>query len=150
CLFSAWIFVRRGFNIIQGCNPPDTIVFVALPFTLLGVRYIFDHHDLMPELYLAKGGKTGVLFNLLCWLETVTFRFSDVVMSTNTSYADIALLRGGVYANNIFVVRNGPDLSTFRLVSPDPALKFGKTYLIGYVGTIAAQEGLDILINVAE
>lgn len=149
-IFAAWIYLRRGFNIIQGCNPPDTIVVVALPFKIFGVRYIFDHHDLTPELYLAKYRKTGLLFTLLCWLEALTFRFSNVVMSTNASYANVALNRGRVNARDIFVVRNGPYLSTFRLVDPDAALKFGKKYLVGYVGTIAVQEGLDILIEVAE
>lgn len=149
-LFALWIYFRHGFDIIQGCNPPDTIVLVALPFKLMRVPYIFDHHDLSPELYEAKYGKRGGLYKLLCWFEALTFRSSDVVMSTNSSYAEIAVRRGQVPAEDVFVVRNGPDLKTFRPLAPDPALKYGKKYLIGYVGTMAEQEGLDILLRVAE
>ena len=83
-------------------------------------------------------------------LEKLTFRFSDVVMSTNNSYKDIALTRGGIAAADVFVVRNGPDLNTFRAVPPIPALKAGRKYLVGYVGTMSVQEGMDILLGVAE
>lgn len=54
CLYSWWIFLTRGFHVIQGCNPPDNIFMVALPFKLFGVKYIFDHHDANPELYHSK------------------------------------------------------------------------------------------------
>jgi len=149
-LFSWWIFFRRGFSVIQGCNPPDNIVVVALPFKLLGVKYIFDHHDVTPELYLSKYEKEDALYKVQLWLERLTFRFSDVVMSTNDSYREIAITRGGRAPEEVFVVRNGPDLRMFKPVSPDPLLKFGKKYLVGYVGVMSSQEGLDILLEVAE
>jgi len=148
-LYSWWIYCRHGFQVIQGCNPPDDIFLVALPFKLLGVKYIFDHHDVNPELYYAKYEKKGIVYKLLRWLETVTFRFSDVVMSTNNSYRDIALTRGGVHPDDVFVVRNGPDLKSFRPVPPNPLRKHGKRYLVGYVGAMDAQEGLETLIDVA-
>ena len=148
-LYAFWIYLRRGFDIIQGCNPPDTIFLVALPYKLFGVRYIFDHHDVNPELYHSKFGKKGLAYKLLAWFEAQTFRFSDVVMSTNQSYAEIAVGRGGVDPSNVFIVRNGPDLETFRPVPADKALKYGKQYLVGYVGTMSIQEGLEILIEAA-
>jgi len=148
-LYAWWIYLRRGFQVIEGCNPPDTIFLIALPFKLLGVKYIFDHHDASPELYLAKYGKKGVLYRSLVWLEKLTYRFSDVVMATNSSYRDLAITRGGVDPNHVFIVRNGPDLQTFKAVRPNPALKCGKLYLIGYVGVMNVQEGLDILLDVA-
>ena len=70
----------------RACNPPDDIFLVALPFKLFGVKYIFDHHDVNPELYLSKYGKKDMLYKIQVWLEKMTFRCSDVVMSTNCSY----------------------------------------------------------------
>jgi glycosyltransferase involved in cell wall biosynthesis len=148
-LYAWWIYLRRGFHIIQGCNPPDDIFLVALPFKLLGVKYIFDHHDANPELYLSKYEKKGMLYKIQVWLEKMTYRFSDVVMATNRSYRDLAVTRGGVASEDVFIVRNGPDLETFKAVPPNPALKYGKPYLVGYVGNMSLQEGLDILLDVA-
>jgi glycosyltransferase involved in cell wall biosynthesis len=148
-IFSWWIFLRRGFHVIQGCNPPDDIFLVALLFKVFGVKYIFDHHDANPELYLAKYEKKTLLYKIQVLLEKLTYRFSDIVMATNGSYRDLALTRGSMKAEDVFVVRNGPDLDTFKAVPSDPATKFGKPYLVGYVGNIGAQEGLDILLDVA-
>ena len=148
-LYTWWIYLRRGFEVIQGCNPPDDIFLVALPFKLFGVKYIFDHHDANPELYLTKYGKKGTLYKVQVWLEKWTFRFSEIAMATNRSYADLAVNRGGLDPKDVFVVRNGPDLRTFKAVAPIPALKHGKSFLVGYVGTMSVQEGLDILLDVA-
>jgi glycosyltransferase involved in cell wall biosynthesis len=148
-LYSWWIYFRHGFHVIQGCNPPDTIFLVALPFKLLGVKYIFDHHDVNPELYFSKYGKQGFLYKLLVWFEKLTFRFSDVVMSTNRSYGDLAVARGGLDPTDLFIVRNGPDSKTFKAAPPKLALKHDKPFLVGYVGTMSIQEGLDILLDVA-
>jgi glycosyltransferase involved in cell wall biosynthesis len=147
--YTLWIYLRHGFNVIQGCNPPDDIFLIALPYKLLGVKYIFDHHDANPELYLSKYGKMGLLYKAQVWLEQMTYRASDVVMATNNSYKDLAIERGGIEPGRVFVVRNGPDLETFKPVQPNPALKYGKQYLVGYVGTMSIQEGLDILLEVA-
>jgi glycosyltransferase involved in cell wall biosynthesis len=148
-LYAWWIYLRRGFHVIQGCNPPDDIFLVALPFKLLGVKYIFDHHDASPELYLSKFGKRGFAYKMQLWLEKMTYRCSDVVMVTNASYGALAITRGGLDPEDVFVVRNGPDLETFKAVPPNAALKYGKPYLIGYVGNMSIQEGLDILLDVA-
>ena len=148
-IYSWWIYLRHGFHVIQGCNPPDNIFLVALPFKLFGVKYIFDHHDTNPELYVSKYERKDFLYRSQMWLERLTFYFSDVVMSTNSSYREIAIRRGGVAPQDVFVVRNGPDLETFKPVPPKPELKHGKRYLIGYVGTMSIQEGLDILLETA-
>ena len=150
-LYTWYIFFRHGFHVIQGCNPPDDIFLVAWPFKLFGVRYIFDHHDANPELYLSKYGREDLIFyKVQVWLEKLTYATSEVVMVTNNSYKDLAVTRGGLDPNDVFVVRNGPDLSVFKPVPPNSARKFGKKYLVGYVGTMSIQEGLDILIKVAE
>ncbi len=149
-LFSWWIFLTRGFEVIQGCNPPDDIFLVALPFKIFGIKYIFDHHDANPELYLSKYERKDMFYRIQVFLEKLTFRFSDVVMATNESYKSIAVSRGGHDPKDVFVVRNGPDLDTFKLVPPRSELKYGKPFLVGYVGTMSIQEGLDILLDVAD
>ena len=148
-LYAWWIFLRHGFHVLQGCNPPDDVFMVALPFKLFGVKYIFDHHDANPELYFSKYERRDAFYKIQVWLERLNYRFSDVVMATNHSYAELAVKRGGHSPEDVFVVRNGPDLQTFKAVPPVPALKYGKRFLVGYVGTMSTQEGLDILLDVA-
>jgi len=149
-IYSWWVFLRHGFDVIQGCNPPDTIFAIAAPFKLFGVKYIFDHHDVCPELFQAKFGSGGLMYRIQCWLEQLTFKTSNVVISTNQTYRNIAITRGGLDPENVFVVRNGPDIEKFKAVAPNPAHKMGRTYLVGYVGTMAVQEGLDVLLEVAK
>ncbi len=148
-LYTWWIFLTRGFHVIQGCNPPDNMFLIALPFKLFGVKYIFDHHDANPELYFSKYERKDFFYNIQVWLEELTYRFADVVMATNESYKELAVKRGGLDPQDVFVVRNGPDLATFKPVPSQPALKYGKPFLVGYVGTMSIQEGLDILLDVA-
>ena len=148
-LFAWWIFLTHGFDVIQGCNPPDDVFLVALPFRIFGVRYIFDHHDANPELYLSKYERRDTFYKIQLWLEKLTYRSASVVMATNESYKALAVSRGGLDERDVFVVRNGPDLETFKPVPVQPNLKHGKTFLVGYVGTMSVQEGLDILIDVA-
>lgn len=148
-LYAWWIFLRHGFHVIQGCNPPDDIFLVALPFKILGVKYIFDHHDANPELYLSKFDRKDAFYKVQVGLEKMTYRFSDVVMATNNSYRELAITRGKLSPEDVFVVRNGPDTRTFKAVAPRPELKYGKRYLVGYVGNMSTQEGLDILLDSA-
>ena len=148
-LLALWVFARRGFDVIQGCNPPDTVFLVALPFKLFGVKYIFDNHDASPELYESKFARRDSAYRALLWLESRTFATADLTIATNNSYKQLAVSRGGKKPENVFVVRNGPDLEKFRPVDPKPALKYGKKYLVGYVGNLGVQDGLDILIEVA-
>jgi glycosyltransferase involved in cell wall biosynthesis len=144
----AWkIFFRHGFDTVHGCNPPDLIFLVALQFRLFGVPYIFDHHDINPELYEAKYEKRGFFWRLMCCFEWITFKSARVVISTNESYREIAQVRGGKKADDIYVVRSGPDLSRFVAVEPNQSLKKGRKYLVGYVGVMGAQEGVDILLD---
>jgi glycosyltransferase involved in cell wall biosynthesis len=149
-LYVWWIFLRHGFHVIQGCNPPDDIFLVALPFKLFGVKYIFDHHDANPELYFSKYEREDFFYKIQVWLEKLSYRFADVVMATNASYRNLAITRGGLASEDVFIVRNGPDLETFKPVPPVATLKYGKPYLVGYVGTMSIQEGLDILLDVAQ
>lgn len=148
-LFSWKIYFKHGFQVIQGCNPPDNIFLVAFPFKLFGVKFIFDHHDVCPELYLSKYERKDLFYKVQLWLERMTFRCCDVAIVTNQSYRQNAIERGGMRPSNVFVVRNGPDPSILSATPPVPSRKHGKRYLVGYVGTMSAQEGLDILLDAA-
>lgn len=147
----AWkIFFTRGIDVIQGCNPPDLIFLVALPFKPFGVRFIFDHHDINPELYEAKFNKRGFFWKLMVLFEKITFKTATVSMATNQSYRAIALERGGMDPEDVFVVRSGPDLSRLKPVPPEPKWRNGRQYMVGYVGVMGDQEGIDLLIDAAE
>ncbi|WP_276946511.1 glycosyltransferase family 4 protein [Haematobacter massiliensis] len=144
----AWrVWRRHGFDTIHGCNPPDLIFLVALQFRLLGKRYIFDHHDINPELFEAKFEKKGFFWKALVWAEWLTFKTAKVVISTNESYRRIAMERGGKKPEDVFVVRSGPDLSRIRAVPENASLRNGRKYLVGYVGVMGAQEGIDLLLE---
>lgn len=147
----AWrIFLTRGFHVIQGCNPPDLVFLVALPFKLFGVRYVFDHHDINPELYEAKFGKRNFFWKLMGWLEKLTFKVAKVSIATNNSYKAIAVARGGMKPEDVFVVRSGPDLSKLVVVPPAPEWRNGRAHMVGYVGVMGEQEGIDLLIGAVE
>lgn len=148
-LYSWMIFFRHRFQVIQGCNPPDNIFLVALPFKLFGVKYIFDHHDVCPELYLSKYSRKNTFYKVQLWLERMTFRSCDVAMVTNNTYRENAVARGGMDSKDVFVVRNGPDPAVLKALPPSQARKFGKRFLVGYVGNMSSQEGLDILLEAA-
>ncbi len=144
----AWKILRRhGFDTIQGCNPPDLIFLVAWQFRLFGKRYIFDHHDINPELYEAKFGKRGFFWRLMVLFERLNFRSADVVISTNQSYREIALTRGRKAPEDVFVVRSGPDLNRLHVMDPDPAWRRGRAHMVGYVGVMGDQEGIDLLLE---
>jgi glycosyltransferase involved in cell wall biosynthesis len=149
-----WLSVRilfgRGFDIIHACNPPDTIFLIGGFYKLFGKKFVFDHHDINPELYEAKFGKRGFGYKLLSTLERMTFRTADMVISTNESYRKIALTRGRVKEKDVFVVRSGPDLTRLKQVPPNPALRKGRKYLVGYVGVMGKQEGIDLLLQAVQ
>lgn len=149
-LWETWltwrIFLTRGIDVIQGCNPPDLIWIVALPFRLLGVPYIFDHHDINPELYEAKFNRRGFFWHLMRLFERLTFRAATVSMATNESYRRIAIERGGMAPDRVFVVRSGPDLTRLKQVPAVEHWRNGRRFLIGYVGVMGEQEGIDLLI----
>jgi glycosyltransferase involved in cell wall biosynthesis len=130
-------------DVVHVGNPPDFLAFAALPLKRRGTRVIFDHHDLSPELYLARTGRRDAVYRALLALERLTFRTADVVISTNESFRRIAIERGRKRPQDVFVVRNGPDLSRFRAVAPDPELKRGKAHLLAYAGVMGHQDGID-------
>jgi glycosyltransferase involved in cell wall biosynthesis len=145
------VFARTRFRILQACNPPDTIFLIALFFKMFGVRFVYDQHDLGPELFEAKFGKgTGLLCTTLRFLEGRSFRLADSCIATNESFRGIAIQRGRKRPESVFIVRNCPDLKTFVRPCNNTGKKFGRQHLVTYVGLMNAQDGLDLLLEAAE
>ena len=141
-------YFKVGFDCVQACNPPDLIFIIGAFWKyLFGKPFLFDHHDINPELYEAKFGKRGAFHRLLLKLERWTFATADASIATNETFKSIAIARGGMDPNRVFVVRSIPDLSRFKRVEPSTALRNGRRNVVGYVGIMGAQDGVDLLIE---
>ncbi len=136
------------FDVVHVANPPDVLFLVALPFKLAKVRLVFDHHDLTPELYKEKFGKTGFGHFLMRVTEWLTFKAADVVISTNQSYRQIAFDRGGKAPADVFVVRSSPKADQMRTGVVDPAIRARASVILGYVGIMGSQDGIDVLLDI--
>lgn len=148
CVYSFKVFRIRGFDAIHACNPPDLIFLVGAIYKyLFGKKFVFDHHDLNPELFEAKFGNRGLLWRALVFLERMTFRVADISIATNLSYAQVAIQRGKMKPDRVFVVRSGPDLARVRELPPDVTWRNGRAHLVAYVGVIGEQEGIDLLLE---
>ena len=146
----AWrVLFTRGFDVIHACNPPDLFFLIGGFFKLLGKKFVFDHHDINPELYEAKFGRRDFFWKLMVALERWTFRTADVSLATNESYRRIAIERGGMDPDRVYVVRSGPSLERMKIQPPDASLKRGRAHLVGYVGVMGSQEGIDLLLEAA-
>jgi glycosyltransferase involved in cell wall biosynthesis len=147
-VLSVKVLFKHGFDVVHACNPPDLIFLIGGFYKyLLGKRFVFDHHDISPELYEAKFGKRGFMHKVLLWLERLTFRTADASIATNESFRRIAVARGGMSAERVWVVKSYPDLGRFHRVAADPALKRGRQHLLGYVGIMGKQDGVDLLVD---
>lgn len=144
---------RSGkFAVIQACNPPDIFWPLGIAFRLLeGTRFVFDHHDLCPELYQSRfpTGPTLPHRGLLA-LERRTHQAADHVIATNDSYRRIAMTRGGKRADEVTVVRTGPDLRRLQPGEATPELRRGRRYLVAYIGVMGPQDGVDIVVRAAD
>ena len=144
------IWKRKPFDVVQGCNPPDLIFLLARWYGLWGVRYMFDHHDVCPELFEAKFNKQGLLYKIMLIWERMTFAAAWVSMATNGSFRDIAMRRGKMAPEDVFVVRSAPLVDKFVPGPGDPAYRKGAGTVMGYVGVIGQQEGMDLLVLAAD
>jgi len=150
-LLSIKILFKEGFDIIQSCNPPDTFFLLGLFYKFMGKSFIFDHHDLSPEMYLAKYNKQGgLLYKGLLFLERLSLRTADIVITTNESYKKITLKRGHKNPKDVFVLRTGPDLNRLKPVPVEKRLKNNRKYLVCYLGEMCSQDGVDYLLRSAE
>jgi glycosyltransferase involved in cell wall biosynthesis len=147
-IVSLYVLMRRGFDAIHAHNPPDLFVLIAAFYKLLGKRFIFDQHDLTPEMFDALfEGKHGAIHAVLVWFERLSCRLADRVIVTNQSYRRMNVERSGIPQERITIVRNGPRMNRLRLVEPDPELsRMGKTILV-YIGVMSKHDGIDYLLR---
>ena len=144
------VYREQGFHVIHGCNPPDDIYMVARMFRGKGVDYVFDHHDICPELFEAKFGKTtGMLYRSQLWLERQTYRHCTFAFVTNESYRALAIGRNGMPPEKVHVLRSGPRLERLRIQPADPQIRRGRRFMVGYLGVIGQQEGIEYLLEAA-
>jgi glycosyltransferase involved in cell wall biosynthesis len=151
-LLSLKVRRRHGFDVLQACNPPDTYWVVAALYRPFGVRFVYDQHDLNPEVFVSRfGSPKGVVqklqYRMLLWLERMTYRCAHHVISTNESYRHVALTRGLKSTDDVTVVRSGPDTSRMRPVVPLPELRGGREHLICYLGIMGPQDGVDVALR---
>jgi glycosyltransferase involved in cell wall biosynthesis len=146
-ILSVKVLFREGFDVIHACNPPDTYFLLGLIYKLFGKTFLFDHHDLSPEMFSAKYEKANkLLYKGLVFLEKLTMRTAKVVLATNESHKEIAMKRGKKPAEDIFIVRSGPDLRRLKIKPEEKALKAGRKYLVCYLGEMCPQDGVDYLL----
>jgi len=145
---SLHILFRHGFDVIHASNPPDTFFAIGLFYRLLGKKYIFDQHDLAPEMFHVKfHNRMKWVYKLLLFFERCSYRTAHIVITTNQSQKQVAIERGGSSADKVFVVRNGPDITRFTSITPEPELKRGKQYLLAYVGVMGIQDGVEYVLH---
>jgi glycosyltransferase involved in cell wall biosynthesis len=148
-LLSVFVWLRDGFDIIHSANPPDIFFLLAWPFKLLGKKYVYDQHDVCPELYESKFERRGVAYRTLLMLENLTYRAADLVISTNQSYREIARVRGEIQDERSAIVRNGVDRGQFFRRKPRRDLKEPFPYMVLYLGVMGKQDGVDRVVQTA-
>jgi len=147
-LVASYVFVRRGFDVIHAHNPPDTLFVVALPFKLLGKKFVFDHHDLCPELYRSRyKTQEGFYTGLRRLFEWCSLKLADIAIATNESYKKVQTERAHKNPRDIFVVRNGPNQMRMTPVAPNVRLRGMNKCILCYVGSLNPQDGVDYLLR---
>lgn len=141
------ISAERRIDVVHACNPPDVLFLAALQARRRGAAFVFDQHDLVPEQALSHFDGRWLPYRASLIAERFAYSLADVVLVTNESYRDVAVSRGRQHPDDVYVVRNAPDLAVFRPVEPDASLREGASYLIGYVGLMGPQDGVDHTIR---
>jgi glycosyltransferase involved in cell wall biosynthesis len=150
-LLTLCVYLRHRFSVFHACNPMDILWLVALPYKLLGVKFIYDQHDLCPELFLSRedGDTNSLFYRILLLLERLSYRMANSVIVTNESYKEIAVERGSKEPSDVFVVRNGPDLNQFKPTLANPDIRRQARTVVGYLGNMNHQDGVNYLIEAA-
>lgn len=147
-VMSLYVAFKHGFDVIHAHNPPDTLWAAALPWRLIGKKFIFDHHDLCPELYRSRyGAKHDFTATVLQWIEWGNLKLANVLIATNESYKQIQIQRGGRKPEHIFVVRNGPNQKRMQVAPPTPRLRSMNKTILVYIGSLNPQDGVDYLLR---
>lgn len=143
-MLSLKVLFRHGFDVIHAANPPDTFCLIGMFYRLLGKKFVYDQHDLSPEMFQVKfNGRMKVVHKLLLFLEWCSYRTAHVVITPNLAVKRFAIERGHCKTGKVFVAYNGPDLNRVKLVPPELELKGGRRFLLGYVGTMEVQDGVE-------
>jgi glycosyltransferase involved in cell wall biosynthesis len=148
-IISLFIWLRHGFDVIHTANPPDIFFLLAWPFKWIGKQFVFDEHDLSPELYESKFHRRDLAYRTLLAMQKSSYERANLIISTNQSYCDIARRRGGVPESRLAIVRNGVDLGYFRRIACRPELKGSFSYMAAYVGVMGRQDGVDRVVRAA-
>ncbi len=150
-LLSIWVLIRHGFSVFHACNPMDIVWMIALPYKILGKKFIYDQHDLVPELILTRDVKKrkSLLLKMILFFEKQSYRLADCIIVVNESFRKIAISRGQKPEEKIFVVRNGPDLNNFKIVPPKKIRKPVGELWVGYLGNMNPQDGVENLLKAA-
>ena len=149
-LLAGFVYIREGFDVVHVCNPPDMLFLVGGFYKFFfRKKFIYDQHDLCPELFTVKFGGKGLLCRLMYALERATYRAADISVATNESCRRIALTRGHMKPEKVHIVRSGPDCERMKPGPATPELKHGRAFLVGYLGVIGRQDGVDHLIEAA-
>ena len=146
-LWKVWL--KQGMDVIHLCNPPDLLFLVAIPFRLLGVKVLYDVHDLWPEMFEAKFNRRGWFYSMVRLAEKCTYKLANAVLATNETVKNVAMTRGGKSESDVTVVRTAPMFGNID-VDPDPSLKKGKQFLVGYIGVMGNADGVDYLVRAAD
>ncbi|HEY4389539.1 MAG TPA: glycosyltransferase, partial [Ktedonobacteraceae bacterium] len=151
-LYSLRIWFRHGFDVIHAANPPDIFFLIGLFYRLFGKKYIFDQHDLAPEVFQVKfshrdRGLHRILYQLMLWLERCSYATAHLIITSNESQKQMALMRGKRAPQDVFVVRSGPELGRYLPAKAEKALKQGRRYLLLYVGVMGAQDGIEYALQ---
>lgn len=147
-IYSLYVFLKFGLDVVHIHNPPNTLFIIGLFYRIIGKKFIFDHHDLSPELFLSRYKTNGGLIHKILLLEEkLCLKSANLVIATNESYKSIDIKRGGKKPDDIFIVRNGPDLNKFKEVPPDEKLKSIGKFILVYIGEMGPQDGVDYLLH---
>ena len=147
-LMSIYVAFKHGFDVIHAHNPPDTLFVVALPWKLFGKKFVYDHHDLCPELYRSRYGvKHDFVATVLQWVEWCNLKLADVTIATNESYKQIQIERGGRKPESVFIVRNGPNKGRMQIAQPSKRLREMQKKILVYIGSLNPQDGVDYLLR---
>ena len=148
-ILSLWVLLRGGFDVLHAHCPPDTVFPLAIFYRLLGKKFVYDHHDLSPELYLVKFGKSekSLVYKVLLFFEKITTRMANHVIATNESYKQVEMERDGIPEHRITIVRNGPNLDRVRESQKDQHLRQRASTILGFFGEMGPQDGVDYLLR---
>jgi glycosyltransferase involved in cell wall biosynthesis len=143
---------RGRFDIVQSCNPPDLFWPIGVLFRVIhGSSFVFDHHDLCPELFQSRfPDGSRIVYGGLRLMERCTARAADHVIATNDSYRRIVLERDGVSPSCVTVVRTGPDLASLRRTTTQPRVSTTKPHVAVYLGVMGPQDGVHLVLEMAD